>query len=113
MTQIDSIQSIAIRSLNDDFRRAFIGGAIVITSGVEAQPEALRRTLLKKIREFVTFDADNDPHDEHDFGSIDEAGLKFFWKIDYYDRRMAAHSPDPANPDLTTRVLTIMLAEEY
>jgi len=113
MTETHPIQTDAIRSLNDDFRRAFVGGAILITAGVEAQPTTLRRVLLQKVREFLSFDANNDPHDEHDFGAIDEAGLKFLWKIDYYDRDMAAHSPDPADPDVTTRVLTIMLAEEY
>jgi hypothetical protein len=27
----------------------------------------------------------NDPYGEHDFGSFELAGEKFFWKIDYYD----------------------------
>src|SRR5579872_5052831 len=38
MTETHPIQTDAIRSLNDDFRRAFVGGAILITAGVEAQP---------------------------------------------------------------------------
>jgi hypothetical protein len=102
-----------IRSLNDAFRRTFIGGAVMITQGVEAMPLDQRRSLLQKIRSFDAFSEDNDPHHEHDFGSIDEAGVRCFWKIDYYDRKTEFGSPDPADPAVTTRVLTIMLAEEY
>jgi hypothetical protein len=103
----------AIRDLNDAFRRTFVGGAVVITSGVEALSVDQRQSILEKVRSFDTFNADNDPHGEHDFGSIKESGVRCFWKIDYYDRAMMAHSPDAADPAVTTRVLTTMLAEEY
>jgi len=65
------------------------------------------------VAEFTEFTRDNDPHGEHDFGSFHLAGHHVFWKIDYYDERMESGSEDPANPGKTTRVLTIMLAEEY
>ena len=57
--------------------------------------------------------AHNDPHKEHDFGSFEIAGRKFFFKLDYYDLAMEFGSEDPADPAKTMRVLTIMLAEEY
>ena len=102
-----------IRELNDAFRRTFVGGAVMITAGVEAMPLDQRRSLLQKIRSFDAFDDGNDPHHEHDFGAVDEAGVRIFFKLDYYDRNTEFGSPDPADPAVTTRVLTIMLAEEY
>jgi hypothetical protein len=113
MTSITTSKADRIRELNDAFRRAFVGGAVMITAGVEAMPADQRRSLLQKVRAFDAFTEDNDPHGEHDFGAIDEGGVRCFWKIDYYDRATEMGSPDPADPAVTTRVLTIMLAEEY
>ncbi len=48
-----------------------------------------------------------------DFGALQIDGERILFKIDYYDRSLTGHSPDPADPSYTTRVLTIMLAEEY
>ena len=62
---------------------------------------------------FSEFTADNDPHAEHDFGSFNLVGRKFFWKIDYYDKDLLNGSEDPGDPERTTRVLTLMLAAEY
>ena len=52
----------------------------------------------------------NDPYGEHDFGSFDYKGQKIFWKIDYYDLNYEYMSENPADPTITNRVLTIMLA---
>jgi hypothetical protein len=57
--------------------------------------------------------AHNDPYGEHDFGSFEVTGHKFFFKIDAYDIDMRFGSEDPADPTKTTRVLTLMLAEDY
>jgi hypothetical protein len=113
MTNTTESKADRIRALNDAFRRTFVGGAVMITAGVEAMPLDQRRSLLQKVRSFDAFSQDNDPHHEHDFGSVDEAGVRCFWKIDYYDRNTEFGSPDPADPAVTTRVMTIMLAEEY
>ena len=79
----------------------------------EAMPLDQRRSLLAKVRSFEAFDEDDDPHGEHDFGAVDEASVRYFWKIDCYDRATEMGSSDPANPEVTTRVLTILRADEY
>jgi hypothetical protein len=55
----------------------------------------------------------NDPHEEHDFGSFEAEGHTIFFKIDYFDRSLTYHSPDPTDPAVTVRVITVMLADEY
>jgi hypothetical protein len=108
-----TVKSGAIRVLNDNFRSTFIGGQMFMTAGVSELPLDVKASVLLKVKNFSAFDKDNDPHNEHDFGSFEVAGETFFWKIDYYNRDCRSGSEDPANPDITTRVLTIMLAEEY
>jgi hypothetical protein len=68
--------------------------------------------ILARIRAFDNFDEDNDPHGEHDFGLFEDGDVRVFWKIDYYDPEMELMSSDPADPSVTTRVLTVMLTEE-
>ena len=62
------------------------------------------------MRTFTDFTPDNDPYGEHDFGSFELAGRKFLWKIDLYEAPFVK-AADGA--PVVTRVLTIMLAEEY
>jgi hypothetical protein len=102
-----------VRALNDDLRRTFTGGTLVVTPGIrDLDPDVLRR-VDEAIRAFADFDRDNDPDDEHDFGSVTVADHVIFFKIDCYDLDLRNHSPDPADPEVTRRVLTLMLAEEY
>ena len=80
---------------------------------IDTLPEAERQALLGKVVEFKDFSEDNDPHGEHDFGKITHEGTDYFWKFDYYDRACHYGSEDPSDPKQTTRVLTIMRADEY
>ena len=84
-----------------------------MTAGVEALTENAKAVLLLKVAAFEDFTEDNDPHREHDFGSIDLLGERYLWKIDYYDIDCRYGSEDPTDPDKTTRVLTVMRAEDY
>ena len=102
-----------IRELNDAFRKTLRGGRAMMTSGVDEFPDCVKAEALVQVAHFSDFTADNDPRGEHDFGSFTLVGRKFFWKIDYYDKRCEFGSEDPSDPEKTTRVLTIMLGEEY
>jgi hypothetical protein len=102
-----------IRRLNDLLRTTFINGRVVMTAGVAALPDKRQAALLTAVREFNTFNKDNDPYGEHDMGSVEIDSTKFFWKIEYYDKDCQYGSENPADPAQTTRVLTIMRADEY
>jgi hypothetical protein len=102
-----------IRALNDDLRKHLLGGGAVITAGIAALgPEAVAR-LVKTIAVFDDFCHANDPHEEHDVGSFRFDEVDVMFKIDYYDAALNFHSPNPADASVTTRIITIMRADEY
>lgn len=107
MTRLDRI-----RTLNDRLRRTGQGGMIVITAGVAAL-QICETEVARALAAFDQFDEDNDPYGEHDFGALDLAGERLFWKIDYYDPSLVEGSVDAADEAHTERVLTLMLASEY
>jgi hypothetical protein len=102
-----------IRELNDQLRQNFAGGAAVMTPGIAALGAEAVARIVKTVAVFDDFCHANDPHQEHDFGAFDADGQRVFFKIDYFDESLTYHSPDPADPSVTQRVITIMLAEEY
>jgi Protein of unknown function (DUF3768) len=103
----------AIRALNDELRQNFATGTAVMTAGVAALGAETVTRIVKTIAVYDDFCHANDPYEEHDFGSFEADGQRIFFKIDYFDKGLTAHSPDPSDPSVTERVITIMLAEEY
>ena len=102
-----------IRALNDELRQHLIGGLAVMTPGIAALGKEAVDRIVKTIAVYDDFCHANDPHGEHDFGAFDADGNTIMFKIEYYDKNLEMHSPDPADPSVTERVITIMLAEEY
>ncbi|MFN4112830.1 MAG: DUF3768 domain-containing protein [Sphingomonadaceae bacterium] len=116
-----------IARLNDLARRAMgIASVVVTTEGIRALPEADQSRLRELVETFDAFTPDNDPYGERDFGAIYQGvdgvwstlrpvdvAVTAFWKIDAYDRALRFGSEAPADPAVTRRVLTIMLASEY
>jgi hypothetical protein len=102
-----------IRTLNDELRQHLVGGLAVITPSIAALGREAVERIVKTIAVCDDFCHANDPHEEHDFGAFEADGHRIFFKIDYFDKTLSYHSPDPADPCVTERVITIMLAEQY
>ncbi len=103
-----------IAHLNDRFRKHRLGrGRLMVTQGInEKGPEFVQR-VQGLVAAFDDFTPENDPHTEHDFGSVEIDGEKIFWKVDYYDLDLKWGSEDPSDESQTCRVLTIMYSHEY
>jgi Protein of unknown function (DUF3768) len=101
-----------IRALNDRLKQNFSEGTAVMTAGVASLGAEAVARIVKTIAVYDDFCRANDPFEEHDFGSFEADGHTIFFKIDYYDKNMELPSPDPDDPKVTQRVITIMLAEE-
>ena len=112
-TDVSRAAADRIRLLNDNFRSTYVGGRVVMTQGVNALPIDTKARVVLAVQAFDQFTEDNDPHREHDFGSFEIEGETYFFKIDYCALDMDGGSEDPADPEKTTRVLTIMRADEY
>ena len=108
---MSNISEIALQ--NDNFRKHLSQGTLVLTQGIRSNTKEDLKEIITKVRTFDTFDENNDPYGERDFGAFDYNGKKIFWKIDYYNQEFLYLSPDVSNPRVTNRVLTIMYAEEY
>jgi hypothetical protein len=109
-----------IRELNDALRTSadpilslVINGQLVITRGIKARGDDFFKRAVAAVRAFDDFNADNDPHGEHDMAFLDVDGEHIFFKVDYYDPELECHSDDPSNPEITRRVLTIGLQSDY
>ena len=102
-----------IATLNDNFRKSFIGGQVLLTAGIAAMSSEDKANIISMVQNFNDFTEDNNVYGERDFGSFDYKGEKILWKIDYYDLNNQYHSENPANPDINNRILTIMTVFEW
>src|SRR5262249_5074172 len=108
LTRVDTI-----RQLNDQLRTEFVGGVVVMTAALAQTDEEKRRRVLHRVRSFDDFTEKNDTHNEHDCGSLAGDGDRYSVKHEYYGREMKYGSEDPADPEKTTRVLTIGPMSDY
>ncbi len=119
MTKVRSARARRIAGLNDELRKNPMNralGQVLISSGVAARGAEFRAMVLTALGQMQAkdFKKGNDPYGERDFNSFTIDGKLCLMKIDYYakdDLRRA--SEDPSDPAKTTRVMTVMLADEY
>ena len=107
------VAATRLADLNDEFRRRGTGGSRYITAGILDKGPAFIARAIAEVAAFNSFDADNNPFGNHDFGCVTVEGKKVFWKVEYFDRDMKYGSKDPSDPSKTHRVLTIMFSHEY
>ena len=105
-------KTLKIQQLNDQFRRQ-VGADWYMSRGVAELSSEKKLQLLSLVINFNLFNEDNDPYGEHDFGQVKLDGVKYFWKISYYDKNLEYGSPDASDPTVTRRVMNIMEASEY
>jgi Protein of unknown function (DUF3768) len=103
----------SIATQNDLFRQSNIDGEIHISHLVSTLPTRDLLILRLMVAAFDNFTPDNDPYGEHDFGSVELHGERYYWKIDYYDLNCEYGSDDPSDSTVTRRIMTILHSSEY
>lgn len=84
-----------------------------MTRGIAALEERVLAEVIAAVQEFDDWTPHMDAHGEHDFLIVEVQGYSVMAKVDYYDLDYEMHSPDATDPEVTRRVMTVMLAEEY
>lgn len=124
----DGYDPEAVAKLNDELRRTMNrpgkNTMVVFVATLGNQMRSLdtldrlrlQAEIVQKVQS-ASFDEPgedgNNPYGERDFGTFMLGDEKCFWKIDYYDLNREYASPDPTNPDVTSRVMSIFYAEDY
>lgn len=102
----------AIARLNDQVRFGN-DGTVMVTQGVQSITGFDATELAELLANYDDFTHENDPHGERDFGLISYKGWDVIWKIDPYDKELKFGSDNPADPAVTTRIATLLLASEW
>ena len=97
-----------IIELNDQLRTTFKGGRVQMTPCVYDLEPRLRGRALYVLSRYNKFDDES----EHDCGTFIFGGYAFEWRIEYRSTTGAELSQDPANSDITFRVLTLYVVDD-
>ncbi|UWQ31037.1 DUF3768 domain-containing protein [Leisingera sp. M523] len=100
-----------VRTLNDHFRKAGKGGVVMISMGIHLLGRATVDTIMKQLGGEAG-DASIESDEDHDIGLLKVNSRIIHWEIDCYNKDFDDMSPDPADPEKTTRVMTVLLSTE-
>lgn len=85
---------------------------ISITDGIKQLNNWMKIAVF--VKTFQNFDKENDPYNEHDFGSIVVDNVKIYFKVDLYEDNWSYGWDREEKPiEDCQRLLTIFLASEY
>ncbi len=108
---IERTEQIAV--LNDMLRQSQLTGKIALSPAIEALAPGIRGRILDGVKTYNAFAPQNDAQAERDFGAFMCGDHDIFWKITCYDEHNHYLSDDVTDINRTTRVLRVMLVEEY
>lgn len=74
-------EHLKIQKLNDSFRTSLSGGKVMITRGISLLPSEDGNNIVKQVQSFNSFNKNNDPYGEHDFGVFDFKENRIFGKL--------------------------------
>lgn len=113
---MNQIQLTQVAELNDRFRKGdFSLGMLSMSPKVEALSNQEKQTLLQavgKVDNFIETKATNSSK-LHEFGLVTHHETEYIWEIDYCDKQLKSISPNPADPNCTSRILTLMRIDEF
>lgn len=111
-------QLTILQKQNDVFRKSVLlspqkNGECVIGADIHSLDDNQKNNLFLAVAQYSDFNEDNDPYNEHDFGTIELPDIpKVMWKIDYYaDNTCTFGAEEPSKG--CYRVLSIIYAHQY
>ena len=114
-----------IAAQNDAFRAHACGGVpcppggalrgcLLCTAAVAAEGDAFSVACRAAVVAQTEFPVEDDPDGLHDFGAVEVAGRRVWWKIDMFaDETLHRGSERPDDPASTVRVLTILFPDDW
>lgn len=106
------VQHQEIALLNDEFRLNVCGADIRKSPEIAKLTQLAREEIYTALYMFDNFSFYNNPHPEREFGVLMFQQQAINWQIDYFDNERVGPSPDPCDPALTKRVMSIRTAAE-